>query len=230
MPNRAGLAAKGNIRPGCSGAGNAGLSHNQVARANLAVMADMHQIINLGSLANYSRADSSTVYTGMGANLHIILKNHVAHLRHLGMHAILRSKPEAVRTNHGRAVHNNPGSHLAVLSDGSIGINDGIPANLRILADISVRIKSNPVTDDSIIIHKGHRHNGHILTNFYILADVCLRADPLLMDNRRCKGHQQDGKGRPGILHKDHRQRKSLLSLCYGLWQQHRTCPATGSL
>ena len=47
-----GLSAKGNICPGIGGAGNTCLGHNQVPRANVTVMANMYQIIYLGTLTN----------------------------------------------------------------------------------------------------------------------------------------------------------------------------------
>ncbi len=187
MTYSTGLTTKGNIWAGVGGTGDACLSNDKVSRANMAVVANMNQIVNLSALANNGGANGSTVNAGMGTDFHIILQHYIAYLWHLGMNAILAGKAKAICTNYSRAMDNNPLTYLAVLTDGGTGIDNGILANNSILANIGMRIKGNAILNDSMVIYKGHWHNGNILANNNILTDMCLRTYALLMDNRRRK-------------------------------------------
>ena len=137
------------------------------------------------------------------------------------MYAILAGKAKAICTNYGGAVDNHPLTYLAMLTNGSAGVDNSILANNCVLTNVGMRIKGNAILNDRMVVYKSHWHNGNILTNSNILADVGLRTNALFMNNWWRKEGQHNGKGCPGVLHKNRWQRKVLLLVADSCWQKH---------
>ena len=69
------------------------------------VVGHVHEVINLGALPNDSGTQCATVDAGIGADLHIIMDNHVAHLRHFAMLPLIEDIAITICANSGARVN-----------------------------------------------------------------------------------------------------------------------------
>ena len=210
MPHRADLPAKRDVVPHDRGAGDACLRHRKAVRAQLAVMADMDEIVDLRAMSDDGRPHRRTVNAHMGADLHVILQDHIADLRHLRMHTVRRRKAETIRTKHGRRMDHAAFSDVAILPYRRAGINHRVFLDLRILTDIGVRIDRHMVPDHRMVIHHRKGHDLHMLPDGDILPDMRLGTDTFRNFQPRGENIQQLRKGNPRLLHPDGGQRKIL--------------------
>ncbi len=74
-------------------AGNTCLRNNDAMPPNDDIMGNLHQIIDLGPLADNRIGQRPAIYSGVGADFHIILHHNPAELRHLYMPARRRLYP-----------------------------------------------------------------------------------------------------------------------------------------
>lgn len=132
-------------------------------------MAEMYQVINLGSLANDSAVNGSTVDTGIVANLYIILQHYITGLQHLAVLAILSNIAEAITADYRTGLQNNSVAQYTVLTDSGIRINSTILAHFYALADISMRIDYAAVADFGIILNNSKGLNSNIAADFAFL-------------------------------------------------------------
>jgi hypothetical protein len=61
------------------------LRHKNTVSSRLRVVPNLDQIINLGALAEHRVAERAAVDGRTGADLHVVLDNHTAQLRNLGV-------------------------------------------------------------------------------------------------------------------------------------------------
>jgi hypothetical protein len=61
-------------------------------------VADLHQIVDLGTFTDYGIADSAAVHSGAGADFHVVLDNDPPDLRHLQMRPFVHDITESVLT------------------------------------------------------------------------------------------------------------------------------------
>ena len=153
------------------------LGNDQTIRANLTVMTDMHEIIDLRALPNDRSPHSSAINAVMSTDLNIILQDNISDLWYLRMHTILRREAEAIRADNRRAVNYAALANMTVLPYGRIRVNDRIRPNFCILANIGMRIQYDIALDYRMIIHYCKRHDDNIFTECHILTNMRLVAD-----------------------------------------------------
>src|SRR5690348_11792683 len=95
-------------------AGNPGLRHDDTVASDHHIVANLYQVVDLGALADYGVADSTAINRAAGPNLHVILDDHPADLRHLEMAAGAHQETEPV------------------LADAAAGMDDDAVPNQRV--------------------------------------------------------------------------------------------------
>ncbi len=95
MVRNAGLASKHDEVAKLATAGNAYLRDNYAVTAGPRVVPNLHQIINLGALADDGVAQRSTIDRRAGADLHLVLDDDATELGNLEVSGRARRKPEA---------------------------------------------------------------------------------------------------------------------------------------
>src|SRR5258705_4964123 len=80
-------------------AGEADLAHHQAMPANGHVVRDMHEVINLGALADDRGTEGAAVNGRVGPDLHVIMDDHFADLQHLVVAALVADIAVAVRAD-----------------------------------------------------------------------------------------------------------------------------------
>src|SRR3954466_12506027 len=96
MVGDADLAAQHRIISDRHAAGDAALRDQDAIPADHAVVSDLHKVIDFGPLADHGVAAAAAIYRGVDADLHIVLDDDAAKLRHLDETARARLIAEAV--------------------------------------------------------------------------------------------------------------------------------------
>ena len=110
-----------------------------------------------------------------------------------------------------------------MLTDRCIRVDHTVIAHLRILANVSMRIQGNAITDHRMVIHHSERHDDNILAQLHILADMRLIADTLREFELRRKKLQELCKSGTRLLHIKRRLRELPSPL-----RQHDSSRLTG--
>ena len=173
-------------------------------------MSDMHEVVDLRPLADDRRAECRTVDADVCADLHVVLDHDAADLRHLGMHARLRRKAEAVRSNDGTAVNGAARPDPAVLAHDRARIEHRLIPDLAVLADIGVRVDGHARAEHGVIVDIGKGKDGHVRPDFHIPPDIRRVAHAVRMLDRGSKDREQLCKGGLRVVHIDDRPRKAL--------------------
>src|SRR5713101_3459920 len=83
-----------------AGAGNPHLTDQQIVSADFAVVADLHEIVDLRAFANDRGLERAAVDGGAGADFHVVADLHMAQLRNLVVASVVQSITESVRADH----------------------------------------------------------------------------------------------------------------------------------
>src|SRR4030042_6893156 len=131
MPCKSGLPRYAHMAPDRRTARHAGLGGNDRMLSHAAVMRNLNQIVKLGPFPDPRLAHGGPVYGHIGADFHVILNDHGAHLRDLVIHALFRHKTESVAPDHGPVVYDDPvpDNHLFAYAD--MGMQGALPAHAR---------------------------------------------------------------------------------------------------
>src|SRR5258706_15921883 len=64
------------------------------------VVCDLHQVVDLGSLADYGRAECAAVDGHVSADLDVIVNDDVANLRNFAVRALVEHVAKSIRADH----------------------------------------------------------------------------------------------------------------------------------
>ena len=143
-----------------AGARNAGLRDHHAMAADHDVMADLHEIVDLGALADHRVAVGAAVDRRPGADLDIVLHDHATDLRHFEMAPRPHRETEAVLADVSAGVNDHavadqrakrPCSSAptdAVAPDAHIGTDHRVGADHRARADLRARADDGAGVDD----------------------------------------------------------------------------------
>src|SRR5690242_7302298 len=118
MTRRADLTGQNNSLACLCRASKTDLRTNQVVRTDLTAVSDVHQIIDLGSVADSRRAKSSSIDRCPSAYLDIVIDHHGSRLKNLiPLAALLFCKTEPIGSDNRVAVLDTVRSDLDPVSD-----------------------------------------------------------------------------------------------------------------
>src|SRR5581483_206653 len=136
MTNNACLSSKNDISSGFCRSGDAGLRDDDVVRANLNVMSNLNEVIDLCSLANPGGFETRPVNRCIGADLYVVFKDDNAELFKLSMLAFcVCSKPESARSDHRTWLQNDAVTDDAFFPDGGVRMEKAVGADKDACAD-----------------------------------------------------------------------------------------------
>ena len=143
MSGESGLARDGHVVSDLGAAGDAHLRHHDAVLADRHVVSDLNEVIHLGSAAEDRGTQRGAVDGHAGADLHIVMQDHLSDLRNLAVLSLVEHIPEAVRTDdrpgvdsdaaseHGAGIDRDVGKQPASLSNDTVvshrdeGLQDG---------------------------------------------------------------------------------------------------------
>src|SRR5690242_2913856 len=107
MVGDAGLRCHDDVIPKACAAGKANLPHDQAMAPNDDVVRDMDQVVYLCPFPNDSRAQRTTINSGIGADLDIIADHDIAKLKHFAVAAFVEDVAEAIRSDDSARMNNH---------------------------------------------------------------------------------------------------------------------------
>src|SRR6266446_1656677 len=116
-------------------AADAGLSGNNHMFADVAVMADVNQIVQLRTAPNARATQGASIHTGISAQLDIVFYDYCADLRKFVVTLILANIAKTVRANNYTRVQNHSVPDGDVIINHDVRMNDTIAANRYVVAN-----------------------------------------------------------------------------------------------
>src|SRR5204863_3744499 len=110
-------------------AGNADLRDEQAMFADLHVVSDLDEIIDLGPLAYHGLAERRAIDGGTGADLDIVLDPHDSDLGDLVMFATVRRKTVTVGTDDDTGMDDAPAADASAVVNDDVWIDDAVVAD-----------------------------------------------------------------------------------------------------
>ncbi len=156
--------------------------------ADLDVVRDLHEIVNLCSFADSSFAECAAVNTGICADLDIIFDDNRADLREF--HITVRTVAdiaETVRTDDNAGMQNHIISDCAVIFDKNIWMKNAVFADFYVIADLHARSQIRSCADFRIFADTAKRADKNIFFNLCVFRDNCRRMTFKLAIFRRMK-------------------------------------------
>src|ERR1039457_5612551 len=117
-------------------AGKTRLAHDQTVPANDDVVRDVHKIINFGALADDSGTKRAAVNGRVGADLHVIVDDHIAALQPFAGAALVEHVTVAVRADDRAGVDADPMTDLRPRINDDVWEQTHVVANLTVPADM----------------------------------------------------------------------------------------------
>src|SRR5690606_23623714 len=133
---------------------DARLGNDQAVFADLHVVRDLHQIVDLAPLPDHRAAEARAVDRRVRADLHIVLDFHDPDLVHLHVAAVHHLVAVPVRADHGPGLRDHAVADQAALAHAHVGVEEAIPADPDGFADHAVRADLRAVADHG----SGHDH------------------------------------------------------------------------
>ena len=98
------------------------------------IVGDLHQVVDLGALADHGVAQAPAVDRGAGANLDVVLNDNAADLRHLDVALGARHVAEAVLADVATRMNDDAIADRRV-RDGAVGANRTVAADAHLRSD-----------------------------------------------------------------------------------------------
>ena len=152
------------------GAGNARLADDDAMPADHHVVADLHEVIDLGALADHRVLERAAVDAAVGADLHVVLDDDAADLRHLEVTLAAHGEAEAVLADpharmqddavaHQRVRDARPGADVAAPADRHAVAHHGARRHHRAAPDLGLAADDGAGLDANVALqHRGRVH------------------------------------------------------------------------
>ena len=150
------LAGQGDVVADRGAAGYPHLGDNHAVAPDLAVVGDLHQVVELGALLYQGRLQGGPVDGRIGADLHIVLKHHDADLGNTVVTATVRASqpnPSLPMTAPGWKDH--PVAEAATLADHRIGVHHTVIADHCPLVNDGAAMDDGAVADGNAVPDTG---------------------------------------------------------------------------
>ena len=178
FPETADLSGEEAVAPHPRGAGDAGLGRGYGVFADLDVVSDLNQVVELDAPADHRRIGLGAVDAGVGPDLYVVFDHHVAQLRNLVETARgVGHEAETVGADHGSRVQDAVAADPAAFVYLDSGVEDrafahrnprsevNLRIDLAVLADFHARFDHREIPDVAVGAHLGLFSDRRISTN-----------------------------------------------------------------
>ena len=161
----AGLAGHDDVIAGLAAPGDADLTAKQVVAADLVVVADHHQVVDLGPLADPGGLERRAVDRAIGADLDVVFDFEPPGMRDLHVPAVDLAVAETVASQHAAGVDLHPVAENHVLIKDRVGMDDAIAPELAPLADDRAGMERRAVADHRTVADVSKRIDRHVVAD-----------------------------------------------------------------
>ncbi len=137
----------------------------------------MHQIIGLDSPADMGFSESASVNGIVCADFHIIVNLHNSDMGDFMIACSIRSKTEAVASDNGSGMDNDPAADSASLKNRNIRIYPNIASDNCTVGNHCVGIKDNPVSEGDMVSDDYALSHRNVFSADEITADTRCRGN-----------------------------------------------------
>jgi hypothetical protein len=152
-------------------AAEADLSAQNAVAPDLAVVRDLHQVVDLGASPTRVAPMVARSMQTLAPILDIVFDDDRAQLRHFVVLAAIHHVAEAVAAQHGAGMDAHALADMHMMVDDTEGIKNGFVADLRAVADHAVRIDNGTVTDMREVTDITVLANGDAFTDMRVRLD-----------------------------------------------------------
>src|SRR5690606_13877695 len=135
VPGHARLAGQGHPVADARTARDPRHGHDQAVFADLHVVPDLNQVVDLGAATDPRRPTDAPIHRDVGADLHVVLNQHRADVRHFAVLAVDRDVTKAVAADHGARVDDDGLANGDPIHHGDVGIEEAAFSNDAVRAD-----------------------------------------------------------------------------------------------
>src|ERR1700730_5246005 len=128
--------------------------------SHVAVVPDLHQVVDLAAAAHDRLAEGRAVDRGVGPDLDVVLEAQAAHLRDLAVGLPVERIAEAVGAQHRSRVDDDPVADTHVLADHHVGVQADILAEHRAAPHERERPHAAARPDHRLRLHHRERADG----------------------------------------------------------------------
>ena len=146
--------------------GQSHLGDEQVVAADLAVVSDHHQVIELRPLADHRFVDHRAVDRRAGADLDVVFDPHGAEVRDPLVPAVDDAVSKAVRSDHRAGMNRDTASHDDVF------IQDRVRMKYDVVADVAAAADDGPRMDVAVVADHHSRGDMRTGMNVRVPADL----------------------------------------------------------
>src|SRR5215475_7161587 len=107
------------------------MTGNDAMPPNHDVVPDLHQIINFGAFADHRVVEGSAIDAAVGADLHVVVDDHAADLRHLEMAAGTHGETKSILAEPHTGMQDHPVPDDRARRDPGAATDLGLPADDR---------------------------------------------------------------------------------------------------
>src|SRR5262249_20639423 len=155
------------------GAGDADIGHDHAMPADRDVVGDLHEVVDLGALADHRIAERAAIDAAVGTDLHVVLDDDAAHLGHFEVPPGPHGKAEAVLADaHARMQQHavadqrvrdaGAGADVAVAADGAAIAHHGAGRHHRAAPDLRLAADNRAWLDAHVLLDDGARMHRRI--------------------------------------------------------------------
>ena len=188
------------------GPGNAGLGRRDGVLADLHVVADLDQVVELHAAADDRRVGFGAVDAGVGADFDVVLDDDVAQLGDLVESAFgIGHESESVGTDHGPGVEDAVRPDGATFVDLHTGIERRVVADRYALSEVDLGVDLAVLADFHALLDDGKVADVALLADLGLFRDGGAVADPLASGFRGVVHGQEFHDAGCGVVHLDER-------------------------
>ncbi len=205
VARHADLSSKDHVLADMSGAGKADLGAEQRVFADGAAVADVDEVVELGSACDASRADAGAIDAGVGLQFDIILDDDCAGLLDFKPVAdIILGEAETIAADDDTVLEKHVVAEAAKLANYGVGVGKEVVADLRTAIDHDMGEDDGMVSDFNRFIDHNVGADMRMLANFRRGVNHRRRMYTGHVSKRRMKQLYRLGPSEIGILAAEH--------------------------
>ena len=209
MVRDADLPGEDHTAPDPARARDADLGDDDRVLADLDVVRDLHEVVDLGAAPHDRVAEHRAIDRRVGADLHVVLDEDPAHLRDLAVRLPVECVAEAVGPDHRARMDDDPPAELDAGAEHHARVEHRVLADLGARPDERERVHAHAGAQDRARLDHGQRADRGGRVDPRVRRDHRGGIDAGRRGRRRVEEREQPDERLPGLRRPQQRRRKA---------------------